>query len=59
MNCLKCNNEVDYPVNFKTLGEEINCSNCGNAMLIDYDYCYDEEGGEDGWFFFTQIEDNN
>jgi len=55
MECLKCKEYVSELMNWDTLCEEyIECPKCGNKMIVKYDESWDEESGENSWWWLEQ-----
>lgn len=55
MECLKCKYDVSDLMNWDTLLEKyIECPNCNNKMIVEYDESYDEENDENGWWWLEQ-----
>jgi DNA-directed RNA polymerase subunit RPC12/RpoP len=60
MDCLKCEQDVSDLMDWDSLCEKfIECPNCGNKMVVEYDESYNEEGGEDSWWWLEQYNENN
>lgn len=58
--CLKCDSDISELINFDTLlNEFIECPNCGNKMMVEYDESYDSESGEENsWFWVEQYKND-
>lgn len=59
MNCLKCSNDVSDLMDWDTLCQDfIICPCCGNKMTVEYDETFDEENGEDSYWWLEQYYEN-
>jgi DNA-directed RNA polymerase subunit RPC12/RpoP len=51
MKCLKCEADVSELVNYHTLGDEfIECPECGNKMVVEYEETWDGEEENQYWW---------
>jgi hypothetical protein len=53
--CVECRNEIKH-AEFDDLGNEFVCQSCGTRQTLEYECNFDEDNGEDGWFYFERVE---
>lgn len=52
LSCPSCRQDIEVNADFDTIGNEVVCPHCSAESNIWYDYCYDEQtGDENGWFY--------
>jgi hypothetical protein len=59
MDCNKCKKDIDELIDYGCYGsQEIECSNCGNKMSIEYEEFYNDETSEEfGWWQIEEPEE--
>ena len=54
--CPNCGEDLDMLMNFDNLGDEFECGVCHAAFVVEYDESWNEESGEESYWFWASKE---